>query len=184
MFHYFDKTVLSYERLKKIISRILSVIDEVYNYLLNEDNFILQPDYIYLDVTTDEPYLCYYPGYQKNIKEQMNGLIEFLMNKVDYHDKEAVLLVYQLYSVSREEHFTFEQLHNLLNKQIEEMVPDNVKGKREPASRENMRKQKRNISPKGMRNRRKSRKLPYYKRTKLNEKVFCSRQIPYSLRGL
>lgn len=134
MFHYFDKTVLSYERLKKIISRILSVIDEVYNYLLNEDNFILQPDYIYLDVTTDEPYLCYYPGYQKNIKEQMNGLIEFLMNKVDYHDKDAVLLVYQLYSVSREEHFTFEQLNNLLNKQIEEMVPDNVKGKREPAS--------------------------------------------------
>jgi hypothetical protein len=36
------------------------------------------------------------------------------MNKVDYNDKEAVLLIYQLYAVSREEGFTFEHLMEVL----------------------------------------------------------------------
>ena len=111
-----DKTVLSYEKLKQLFVKIIYSIENLYEYLLSEEDIILAPEYIYLDITSYDPFLCYYPGYTKNIKDQMNSLLEFLMNKVDYSDKEAVLLGYQLYSISREEGFSFEHLLAAINK--------------------------------------------------------------------
>ncbi len=105
-----DKTVLSYEKVRQLFTDIIGIIERAFDYLLPEDNFILQPDYIFMGISTKEPSLCFLPGYAKPIKEQMNGLIEYLMNKVDYNDKEAVLLVYSLYAASREEGYTFEHL--------------------------------------------------------------------------
>jgi hypothetical protein len=117
MINLFDKTILSFDRVKQLLGYIIQTMERAYEHLLSEDDFILSPEYIYLDITTNHPYLCFYCGYHKSIKEQMNGLIEYLMNKVDYNDKDAVLLVYQLYAVSREEGFTFEHLVEVLQKQ-------------------------------------------------------------------
>jgi pSer/pThr/pTyr-binding forkhead associated (FHA) protein len=117
MLNILDKSVLSYDKVKQLCMRILQTIERAYDYLIPEDDFILIPEYIYLDVITSSPCLCFYSGYQKNSKEQMSGLIEYLMNKVDYNDKEAVLLIYQLYAVSREEGFTFDHLMEVLIKQ-------------------------------------------------------------------
>jgi hypothetical protein len=110
-----DKTVLSYDKFKQLFIKLICFIENLYEYLLSEEDIILAPEYIYLDITSYDPSLCYYPGYSKNIKEQMNSLLEYLMNKVDYSDKEAVLLVYRLYSLSREEGFTFEHLLAAIN---------------------------------------------------------------------
>jgi hypothetical protein len=118
MSNVLDKTVLSYMRVKQLFMNILQTIEKAYDYLLPEDDFILTPDNIYLDVITNLPYLCFCSGYGKHIKDQMNGLLEFLMNKVDYNDKDAVLLVYQLYAISREEGFTIDHLLDVLQKQI------------------------------------------------------------------
>jgi hypothetical protein len=122
MINLFDKTVLTFDRVKKLMGNVLHPIEKAYEHLLPEDDFILSPEYIYLDVNTNRPYLCFYCGYHKNIKEQMNGLIEYLMNKVDYNDKEAVLLVYQLYAVSKEEGFTFDHLLAVLKKETHEAL--------------------------------------------------------------
>jgi hypothetical protein len=45
----------------------------------------------------------------------MESLLEYLMNKVDYNDKDAVYLVYQLYAVSKEDGCTFAQLKDVLH---------------------------------------------------------------------
>jgi len=119
MINLLDKTVLSCDKVKLLFARILDTMERAYEYLLPEDDFILSPEYIYLDVTSNIPFLCFFSGYHKSIKEQMNLLIEYLMNKVDYNDKNAVLLVYQLYAASREEGFTFDHLLEVLKKQIQ-----------------------------------------------------------------
>jgi hypothetical protein len=116
MLNLYTKASLSYERLKRLITSILSTLELAFEYLLPEDDFILQPEYIYLDVVTNTPFLSFLSGYRHDSKQQMNGLLEYLMNKVDYNDKEAVLLVYQLYSVSREEGFTFTHMYEVLHK--------------------------------------------------------------------
>ena len=110
----FDKTPLSFVRVKQLFQRIINVINKAYEYLLIEDDFILTPELIFMDVVTEEPALCYLSGYQKNIKDQMSSFIEYIMNKVDYNDREAVLLVYGLYAASKEEGYTMDHLLRIL----------------------------------------------------------------------
>lgn len=110
-----EKGALDYERMKKLLQRIMETIEKAYDYLLNENSFLLSPDMIYMDLTTEEVYLCYLPGYEAMIKNGMCSLIEYLMNKVDYNDKEAVFLIYNLYAVSKEESLTFEHLMKAIN---------------------------------------------------------------------
>ncbi|MDF2513018.1 MAG: hypothetical protein K0S04_2884 [Herbinix sp.] len=108
------KATLTFEQLKGFCEHILLTLERAYEYLLPEDDFVLSPEHIYLNISNFEPELCFFPGYQKNIRDQIRGLMEYLMNKIDYTDKEAVLLVYQLYAVSREEGYRFEDLRELL----------------------------------------------------------------------
>lgn len=109
-----EKTTLSVNALKILCSGIIQAIEMAYEYLLPEDDFILAPDFIYQDIVSGKPFLCLYPGYGINIKDQMGQLMEFLMNKVDYNDREAVYLVYRLYAVSKEEGYTFGHLKEVL----------------------------------------------------------------------
>ncbi len=110
----FEKTALTYDRLQKLFLSMAETIEKTYEYLLNENSFVISPEMIYMDLTSDEVYLCYLPGFQTDIKEQMSTLMEYFMNKVNYNDKEAVLLVYNLYSVGKEEGFTFDHLIRIL----------------------------------------------------------------------
>lgn len=123
MSNVLDKAVLSYDKLKLILKNILITIEKAYDYLLPEDDFILTPEFIYLDMTSYQPYLCYYFGYHKDTRTQMNSLMEYLMNKVDYNDKEAVLLIYHLYAVGREEGFTIQHLLECLQNNDSEITP-------------------------------------------------------------
>ncbi len=118
MQHLFAKISLSYEQLRQLVSALLHTIELAYEHLLPEDDFIINPEYIYIDVVTNHPSLCFLSGYRQESKEQMSGLLEYLMNKVDYKDKEAVLLVYRLYAVSKEEGYTFAHMNEVLNKQM------------------------------------------------------------------
>lgn len=114
-----DKSSLSFERLKLIMNGILHTMETAYEFLLPEDDFVLKPEFIYLDVVSYIPVLCFLSGYQSDMKEQLNYLLEYLMNKVDYNDREAVLLVYQLYAASREESYTAFHLHEVLTRQLQ-----------------------------------------------------------------
>lgn len=109
-----DKSTLSIKSLRTLCSGIINAIEISYEYLLPEDDFILAPDFIYQDISSETPFLCLYPGYGINIMEQLGGLMEFLMNKVDYNDKDAVYLVYRLYAVSKEEGYTLEHFKEVL----------------------------------------------------------------------
>jgi hypothetical protein len=129
MANILEKTFLTQDRLKRLCINILQTIERAYEYLLPEDDFILAPEYIYLDIKTNDPSLCFLPGYGKGIKNQVNSLLEYLMNKVDYKDREAVVLVYQLYAISKEEGFTFSHFQEVLqNKDFNRQDMENNPG--------------------------------------------------------
>lgn len=124
-----ERNTLSVNELRIFCLGIIQAIEQAYEYLLPEDDILLAPDFIYQDIGTGKPFLCLYPGYDLNIKEQMSSLMEFLMNKVDYNDKEAVYLVYRLYTVSKEEGYTFEHLKEVLtdkDKSLPESCNENM----------------------------------------------------------
>ncbi len=121
-----SKDAFNYKMLQTLCYNIIKVLEEAYEYLLKEEDFIISQEHIYMDIISKEYNLCYLPGYGKGIREQICSLMEFLMNKVDYNDKEAVLLVYRLYSISREESFTLDQMLLELKDKKEEPEKEEV----------------------------------------------------------
>lgn len=114
-----EKSLLTVNDLRSLCSGIIFSIEMAYEYLLPEDDFLLTPDFIYQDIASGKAFLCLYPGYGVSIREQMGGLMEYLMNKVDYNDREAVYLVYRLYAVSREEGYTLEHMKEVLEEKAD-----------------------------------------------------------------
>ncbi len=126
----FVKNTISYEQLKEFFTNLLAIVEQAYEFLLNENDLLLEPEHIYIELTKGKANLAYLPGYNKDIGKQIVLLIEYLMNKVDYNDKEAVFYVYNLYAVCRDERFSF---YNLISA-IRENKSDNsimVKGKKD-----------------------------------------------------
>lgn len=106
----YEKTSMSYLRLKNFFLNLTDTIEQTYEYLLNENDLVLMPKHIYMDLSSEKLYICYLPGYNKDIRNQLADLIEYIMNKVEYQDKEAVLYIYNLYAVCREESFSYNKL--------------------------------------------------------------------------
>lgn len=110
----YEKRKLNRKDLKTIVRDIILIINRGKEYLLIEDGFLLLPDYIFLSLPDCRISLCYLPGYHVGMAEQISSFLEILMNKVDYKDEEAVLLVYGLYMASKEEGCTFDSLLELM----------------------------------------------------------------------
>ena len=121
-----EKSLLSVHDLRMLCSGIIFAIEMAYEYLLPEDDFLLTPDFIYQDIASGKAYLCLYPGYGVSVREQMGGLMEYLMNKVDYNDREAVYLVYRLYAVSKEEGYTLAHMKKVMYEKAD--APGKTKG--------------------------------------------------------
>ncbi|MCI8407711.1 MAG: FHA domain-containing protein [Lachnospiraceae bacterium] len=100
--------------LKKCISQILTEIGKCREYLLNPDNLVLDPAYIYIDIQSRTVSLCYVHDYNQKINEQLSQLFSYFMNIVDYQDKDAVQIVYKLYEKSREVHCTLNDLQKIV----------------------------------------------------------------------
>lgn len=125
----YENKSLNYKEIKNLLSSVLDTIEHSGDYLLSENDFIVDPDYIYIDNSLGDTYLCHLVGHQVSIQEQLSKLIEYLMNKVDYKDERAVLLIYAMYKESREVDCTFIKLHNEINKNLKieiNLDPTNV----------------------------------------------------------
>jgi len=109
-----EKKQLSYMQIKKILYGISQAIRNSEEYLLSEEDFILSWEEIYLDLEKEEVKLCFYPGYAKEVCEQLHIVFEKMMGKVACEDKEAVLLIYSLYMKSGEKEATLESLLSII----------------------------------------------------------------------
>ena len=100
---------LSYERIKAILLGIADIILGGNKYMLDEKDYIMDPQYIFFD-KKGNPHLAYHVGYDHPFCGQLENLSEYLMNRIDYHDQKAVLMVYTVYMRSREEGFGVNEL--------------------------------------------------------------------------
>lgn len=95
---------LSCDRIKFILLGIADIVIRGAKYMLDEKDYIMDPAYIFFD-TKGDPHLAYHTGYGQPLRKQLENLSEYLMNRIDYHDQKAVLMVYTIYMRSREEGF-------------------------------------------------------------------------------
>ncbi|WP_343210201.1 DUF6382 domain-containing protein [Anaerolentibacter hominis] len=88
------------DHIKDWLRGILQTIDRGENFLLAEQDFILDPEYVFIN-KKNKIELCYLDGYCRPVQEQLTALFEELINCVDYKDEAAVTLAYELYDACR-----------------------------------------------------------------------------------
>lgn len=111
----FEEKELKENDIRKLISGIVNVRAELYEYLLSDDNLILNPQFLYADPETKVPSFVFYPYYCTNINESLNQLALFILEKTDHKDKKAVELAYGFYKLILKEEYSFEKLLNNIN---------------------------------------------------------------------
>lgn len=109
-------------QIRGILQQLFTSLEAGKEYLLVEEDFVLSPQYIFVTFPQMEMELCYVPGYGIPLKEQLEGLFEYLLNRVDYDDKKAVELLYNCYMFCMKEQGGLKEIKHLLGEQVQETV--------------------------------------------------------------
>lgn len=105
-----ERKRLSHSDLKDILKGIQRAMTGAREYLLDVNHFMLRPEYMYLNLDKGEPEFCYYPYYEKNIREQFFDLAEYFLGKLDRQDRAGVELGYEIYKMAGEENCSLEEI--------------------------------------------------------------------------
>lgn len=134
-------------QIRRLLLGIARTLTKMEDYLLTEEQILLDPDYIYVNPEEYQPFLCLIPGKRGNFPEEFSLLLQFLLGKVDHQDKEAVVLTYGLYRESLKENYGLDNLLRWLMKEncpnvdsisetetCETMTPEKIESWREEQS--------------------------------------------------
>ena len=114
-----ERSPVTYKQIKKIYDHIFRLPDILKEYLIDENSILLEPQFIYMDNSGNTVEFCYYPGKTADFREEISGLTDKLLNKVDYKDEKAVLAIYAVYQISHDDSCTLETLKKVFEKQQE-----------------------------------------------------------------
>lgn len=111
----------------ELIQRILDSFDQACmmteNYMLSENDILLNPEFVFFESDAEQLFFCYFPGYQVDICRQFKEFVEYLLSHLEHKDEKAVQLAY---GVHQQVVVNQESLHVILrNKnQIQRQFPD------------------------------------------------------------
>lgn len=100
-----EKRTLSGQELRSILLGILAVLKRVEDYLLKEEQLLLDPEYVYLEPDRFTVELCLVPGHREETPQALSKLLGYLLERADHQDREAVVLAYNLYQISLKENY-------------------------------------------------------------------------------
>ncbi len=110
----YGKREWGYEQLRHFFENMQEALTELENYLLDSRRLILLPDYIYVEPEAEEYFFLYYPYYVEDneIMTQVS-LSQFLVEKVDHTQEDAVAIVYKVYEMEQDHQFILSEIMNL-----------------------------------------------------------------------
>lgn len=118
----YEASKIGYIQIRGIVDNLAQVQSSMTEYLLEEACLILEPEYIYMDLETEQLFFLYYPLSETEQKGRSTylALAEFFLEHVDHGEENAVTAAYQFYKMSRTENFTIVSFRAFLEKGIQE----------------------------------------------------------------
>lgn len=113
-----QKTIKGRE-IRSLLLGIAATLHKIEEYLLKEDQFLLDPEYIYIEPERFDVYLCMVPGYSCDFPAAFTSLLQYLLGRTDHQDKDGVVLAYNLYHESLKENYGMPDLLNYLMQEKE-----------------------------------------------------------------
>lgn len=108
---------ISKQLLVALIEELNQVLEELEQYLVDGNYLALRPEFIYLEKWNRENVrvkYCFFPFQAAAPEEQMRELLKYVLNEVDYQEKPAVNLAYELFQQASQEDFLIKQLSNVI----------------------------------------------------------------------
>lgn len=96
---------ISGEEIRSLMLGMAAALHRTEEYLLKEEQILLEPEYIYIAPDSFSVYFCLVPGYQGDFPAGVTALLAYLLGKVNHQDKEGVILAYNLYHESLKENY-------------------------------------------------------------------------------
>lgn len=93
------------EEIRRLILDLIAVLRRIEEYLLKEEQLLLDPEYIYVDPNGFHASLCLVPGMEGDLPAALSGLLQYLLDRVDHKDRDGVVIAYNLYQESRKENY-------------------------------------------------------------------------------
>ena len=94
---FYEQKKLKASDLRIIFGGVVKIMEEMMEFLLNPDQLLLSPEYMYLDVEKQKLYFCCLPGEAKAVSEQFREMTEYFLPKLDHDDAAAVTMGYGIY---------------------------------------------------------------------------------------
>ena len=89
--------------------------------LLDVNGMLLDSEFIFLNSTGEEIFFVFYPQRNRNIVEDLQKLVEFLLSKLSHTDRELVQRAYDIYELFLSENFQVEELkYAILKKRMDQ----------------------------------------------------------------
>ncbi len=112
----YDRRELSGEEIRGIFTGILDALGGLHEYMLDERNVILDPEYIFTDPEEGRIRLLFLPGGGDPADEEDTMLqpAEFLMEHADHRDPQAAMCAYRIYQTIRKGNYVTKDLRKAL----------------------------------------------------------------------
>ncbi len=94
---YFVHRRFSEEQIIWLVRSLFDVQTQLLEYMLSPDGLILDPDYVFLDADEMRMRFCYRPGERGTVEKNVQSLLQYILDHVDFNDQRAVTLAYGLY---------------------------------------------------------------------------------------
>lgn len=111
----YERREIKEHEVRTFLDCCIRTVRNLEEYLLDENQIILDPSYIFMEPQTGKVQFVYYPDYESDFRKDFQKLSDFLLTKIDHTEKKAVLLGYELYRFTRKNNFVLGQIEELLN---------------------------------------------------------------------
>lgn len=92
--------------LRIIMEQLERVTYKLKEFLLEPDDLVIKPEFMFYNWGEKALKLIYIPGYGKNIKNQLKAFLEYIMKIFDHRDEAGVKYMYGIYDLVSEDTFS------------------------------------------------------------------------------
>ena len=93
---------LDRERIVSLINALSEIQENLIEYMLSPDGMLLDPNYIFTDMSCNNLFIRYLPGERERVEKNIQPLLQYILENVDYNDQASVKLAYALYHINDE----------------------------------------------------------------------------------
>ncbi len=96
--------------LELLLQGMEAICRQIEDYLLEESQIVLEPEYLYLDLAGKKVGFVYLPGYDRDIRDSFRELMELLLRRLDHGDKQGSAMAYEMYQLSLQKELSFQDM--------------------------------------------------------------------------